>query len=445
MAFHADREAFIPYRRTDLVELCLEDGKLAGAEAQKFREFCEILAAYYHFEFHHLLELLKDNFAPFNPDADTKARSLPTPDECRQMERQVVETLTGVLERANYNRLSEADLQQAFKQASLVDLKTKVNFDDYERMLFFYRGDTVQTIQLKKYYIKTVEVELGVFERVVILLKFKDAAYFEAKGQKPDALNFTPGKIYLYLYKNIPRYDLELLFPNVEIGMTLKDRLLFGVPALGGAASVLFKALPQLVLITGVITFFTFGPATARHFGVDKEQVNNIMPLLAALAALLVAVGGLVFKQYSGYKNKQMKFQKDVTDTLFFRNLSCNAGVFHDLIDAAEEEECKEIILVYYHLLTHNGPLTTEALDDHIEAWMEKKFATRIDFDINGPLRNLEGLKGKTGQEASNSTFSALLTRDEQGICHPLPLDQAKDVLDYIWDNAFRYDSPTLT
>ena len=40
--------------------------------------------------------------------------------------------------------------------------------------------------------------------------------------------------------------------------------------------------------------------------------------------------------------------------------------------DAAEEEETKEIILVYYHLLTSPDPLTPAQLDDRIERWMEE-------------------------------------------------------------------------
>lgn len=34
MATYTDREAFIPYRRADLVELCLADGQLLSDQAQ---------------------------------------------------------------------------------------------------------------------------------------------------------------------------------------------------------------------------------------------------------------------------------------------------------------------------------------------------------------------------------------------------------------------------
>tara|TARA_B110001469_G_C9327329_1_gene174897 strand:- start:313 stop:468 length:156 start_codon:yes stop_codon:yes gene_type:complete len=48
---------------------------------------------------------------------------------------------------------------------------------------------------------------------------------------------------------------------------------------------------------------------------------------------------------------------KTLTDNLYFKNLDNNTGVFHRLIDAAEEEG-KEVILAYYFLLKANKALT---------------------------------------------------------------------------------------
>jgi hypothetical protein len=161
------------------------------------------------------------------------------------------------------------------------------------------------------------------------------------------------------------------------------------------------------------------------------------------MLSLLVTLGGFAFRQYSVYKSKQLAFQKNVTETLFFRNLTSNAGVFQTLIDAAEEEECKEIILVCYHLLTSKTPLTAEQLDNRIETWMDDKFGTKIDFDINGPLRNMEAIRGKIVNDSSKSTNTPdlpLLTKDAQGNCNVLSLDDALATLDYVWDNAFLYN-----
>ncbi|MEC4985130.1 MAG: DUF3754 domain-containing protein, partial [Oscillatoria sp. PMC 1076.18] len=140
--------------------------------------------------------------------------------------------------------------------------------------------------------------------------------------------------------------------------------------------------------------------------------------------------------QYSNYKSKLIKFRKDVTDTLFFKNLANNESVFQALIDAAEEEECKEIILAYYHLLTSSVPLTPEELDERIETWMLEKFDTKIDFDINGPIGNLEEICGQI-QEGGEEV--CLLKKDPGGVCRVLPLDEAKSLIDSIWDKIFLY------
>jgi hypothetical protein len=124
--------------------------------------------------------------------------------------------------------------------------------------------------------------------------------------------------------------------------------------------------------------------------------------------------------------------------------MASNAGVFGSLIDAAEEEECKEIILVYYHLLTCKTSLNPEQLDNRIETWMDEKFGTKIDFDINGPLNSLKAIRGKSVKDGSKSNSAPtvpLLTYDKQRNCRVLPLDEALTVIDSIWDNAFQYTS----
>lgn len=56
---------------------------------------------------------------------------------------------------------------------------------------------------------------------------------------KLSKLNCIPGKNYVYVYKNIPL--IQSFFPNVDISMTWKDRLLFGIPGIGaGILIILF-------------------------------------------------------------------------------------------------------------------------------------------------------------------------------------------------------------
>jgi len=442
MAIYNDREAFIPYQRTDLIEMCIEDGQLAPEAVQPFREFCQILAAYYHFKLHHFQELLKQSFSPFNPDTDTKPRQTVTKSQLREMQTILFKTFEQLLKKANYTSLSKTVLQQAFDEDALISVETEVEFNDYEETLIYYRGDHPITITEKQFYIRTVERTFDVYDRVVFLLKFKDKAYFEAKGDDIEALPFTPGKIYLSLYKNIPKFDLELLFPNIKVSMSQKDRVLFGLPAIGAAATVVIKVLPSFTLVLGVLLLMVLGESVATQtLGVTHENSNDTYLLLTTVLTAVIALGGYAVKQYNSYKNKYIKFQKDVTETLFFRNLVNNAGVFHGIIDAAEEEETKEIILIYYHLLIHPKPLTSGALDDAIETWFEEKFATKVDFDIEKALANLAEIQGEYIDPKTNRRrHSTVLLKDEQNQYTVLPLDATKTIVDYMWDNLFEYN-----
>ena len=197
-----------------------------------------------------------------------------------------------------------------------------------------------------------------------------------------------------------------------------------------------------MLLIIAVFFYVFLGDIPTSVIPVKEEEVKEITPLLVTTLSLLVTLGGFAFKQYSSYKSKQIKFQKNITETLFFRNMANNVGVFQYLIDAAEEEECKEIILVYYHLLTSTTLLNSEQLDDRIELWMEQKIGKKIDFNINNTLKNMESIRGKINLNSENpqaATEVKLLKQDEQNYLRVLSLEEATQLIDYIWDNAFRY------
>lgn len=275
MASEADREAFIPYRRADLVELCLEDGQLSAAASQTFRDFCFLLAAYYHFKFQSYLEGLKDNYAPFNPDAATRTRGELSPNQRAKKADNLVDDFKTILERANYLPIPLANLQKALEESSIVKLNTKVDFADFDQIVCHYQGSFQQTIQTRK-FIRKVRKKISVFKRVVLLIKFKGKTHFANQGEEVDELKFTPGKTYLYFYKNVPRHDLELLFPNLKISMTWKDRIFLLVPAIGSAIPILLKVLPKLLIIIGAILFFTVGRPGLDAVGAEEDQVRNI-------------------------------------------------------------------------------------------------------------------------------------------------------------------------
>lgn len=430
-------ETFISFRRSELIELCLNDRQLDAQAADQFKEFCQILATFYHFRAHSLLERLKENYAPYNPDAETRRTTL-SATRSQQSADQLDTDFSGLLEKANYNLLSQQELEQSFQATTLIPLQTKVDFTDFSQVMFYCRGAGQKTITVKRFLQKKQHI-IDNYERVAVLLKFRDLSHFEAKQQRLEELGFVPGKVYLYLYKNIPANDLELLFPNVEVSMTWKDRLLLLLPALGAAIPLTLKVLPSLGLLIAAVLLVIMGPEITARFGFKTDGSANIYPLLIAVLSIGATLGGFAVRQYTKYKSKRLKFLKTVTDTLFFKNLVSNEGVLYSLTDAAEEELCKEVILVYYHLLTAATALDRTKLDHKIEGWMHTNFGAKIDFDLQKTLQNLTELQAELPAGANGQCKRALLTEQTDGRLQVLPLSEAKQLLDYIWDNAFAY------
>ena len=50
------------------------------------------------------------------------------------------------------------------------------------------------------------------------------------------------------------------------------------------------------------------------------------------------------------YQRQSLKYQMELTDNIYYRNINNNAGMFDYLIGAAEEQECKEAFLAYHFL-----------------------------------------------------------------------------------------------
>jgi hypothetical protein len=170
-----------------------------------------------------------------------------------------------------------------------------------------------------------------------------------------------------------------------------------------------------MILLASVLAFW---------MGLSKEEAQLNQKHLIALGAGLATLGGFLFRQISKFKNRKIKFMKALSDNLYFKNLDNNAGVFHHLIDAAEEEEVKETVLAYFFLLTEKQPLLQAELDDIIEKWLETGWGCKINFEIEDAINKLERLE--------------LVTREGDRL-RCLPLAEARRRLDHIWDNYFTF------
>ncbi len=411
-----ERARFIPYSRADIIQLLLNEAILNKSDNNTFRQVCELLSHIYHFEFHQSLETLKACYAPVNPDADTNQVFNVDSDTLQNKERQLFEALNILLDKANFEKITEEDVALAMTEESLFNIKLNVDFNDFEQVLFFRRGESIRQETLVSFFgLRKKEISFINYDRVVVIVKFKPQIYFSRKQRKN--LYFEPGSIIVKLFQNIPRNDLEMLFPNTEVGMKMIDKMMIGIPATVGGIIMLATKLGGTLLLCGSLIAFWLG---MRDEPVQLNQTN-----LLALAIGFGTLGGFLWKQFSNFKNRKIRFMKTLADNLYFKNLDNNMGVFHRLIDTAEEEECKEAILAYYFLSVAGKSLSALELDQEIENWFERKQHKVLDFEIDDALQKLLKL--------------GLVKLIPDGHYEAIPLHKATQVLDAVWDNYFTY------
>ena len=411
-------EQFIPFRKTDVVTMCVDE--LPEQERDSFRAFAELLASLLHHEFRSRLEAIKDAYHPFNPDADTRTVVELDAGERHAAQEHLAEELAGLAEAANFERISAEDLNRAFTEESLMKVKLEADFDDFEEMVFYRRGEHTRSEEVKQLFgLRRRTIEFRTYGKVLAYVKFKDAAYFEDQGRKIEDLPFTADSTIIKLFQNVPSADLEMLFPNAQVRMRPMDKLLIGVPALiSGIVVVVTKVLAALLPVLLLLGFW---------FGISRQPVQLHQGQLLALAAGLAAIGGYLVRQFSTFKNRKIQFMKALSENLYYRNLDNDAGVFHHLLDAAEEEEVKEAVLAYHFLRAAGQPLTEQELDQRIEGWFAKRWDADFDFEVDDGVGKLRRMR--------------LLDDDDQERLSAVTLDEAKRRLDETWDNLFTYNT----
>ncbi|MEP1472750.1 MAG: TMEM143 family protein [Halieaceae bacterium] len=368
---------FIPFRRSDVLRMCLAENRLDGEQQQAFQRGIDHISAVYRAEFHQLRQQLKEAYAPLDPDADTRlvagidAAESPPP---------LATTIETVLDRGNYEKISGADLQAAFDAASMFHVRLYVDMEDYDEVLLFCRGVSERREQVKTWFgLAEKTVTFTSFDRVVLYLKFKE------QFEEDSALGrCRPGSTMLKLFQNVPAADLEMLFPNTRVGMRFLDKLLIGVPAIISGGIVFTTKLGATLVLLGSLLGFWLG-THSEPVTLDKRA---ILVLLAGVGA----VGGYLWKQYSSFRNRKLKFTQALTENLYFKLLDNNTGVLLRTVDDAEDSECKESMLAYYFLLAAGGSSSAADLDAAIERWFAQRWQCRLDFEIDDALAKLQQL-----------------------------------------------------
>jgi hypothetical protein len=180
---------------------------------------------------------------------------------------------------------------------------------------------------------------------------------------------------------------------------------------------IVTKLLASVGLLVLLIAFW---------LGISDDPVTLDQTKFVTVVIGLIAFGAYVVRQVANFKNRKILFMKALSENLYFRNLDNDAGVFHHLLDAAEEAEVTEVLLAYHFLRTagssQSGSGAAE-LDRRIEEWFAQRWETQVDFEVEDGVRKLRQL--------------ALVTEDSGGRLSAIPLEEAKEHLNRVWDDLF--------
>ncbi|RKZ64313.1 MAG: hypothetical protein DRR08_01125 [Candidatus Parabeggiatoa sp. nov. 2] len=448
-------ERFIPIGRQEIVADLLAAPHWSAEDKKQFEEFCQIFTALYHYKFQVHLEELKRCYTPFNPDTDIVTQREYSKEEKQQLSGSLVEEMRRLINNANYEELTNEALDDAMNTESFYGVSVAVDLEDFEKLIVYYRGSRTQVKHKRDWktlFLTKIPIEIPIYQRMFMLLKFKPedelaqervekwlAAEKESEGEaQPEASeeerlkaqekaakrklklekkarkqirksrqnlpdDITEDHVFLKLFKNIPRTDLDMLFPNQNVRFRLVDKIKLGLSGGSGGIFGIFSILSKILLTAAISPLVLIG-AFFGFIGMIVRQVMNVF-------------------------TQRTKYMMTLSRNLYFHNLDNNFGVMNYLVDLAEEEEGKEAILAYYFLhINRDKNYNQEELDKEIESYIKEKYDISMDFEVEDGLRKLRE--------------EGILTENE-GILKVLDLQEASVCLDKQWDNFFNPDKRT--
>jgi hypothetical protein len=407
-------ERFIPVTRFALLDRLTATGIWPVGQAQEARRFFRYLDHWRRQQYNAQLHRLEETYEPFNPDSDLLLTRTFSPEERRRMQERVLEGMARILEQANYVRIDHNDVEQILTRDSAYGLDLFVDLNAFDEVLLFYRGASNKRDMRRrwqKFYLRE-EFEVPIFQRLFLLFKLKpfdecvrEVMQSEKLGRREAEKvvkrqrasmppNVHENNIYMKLFKNIPRDDIEMVFPNTQVRFRLLDKLWLGATASGGLGLGAFGAAGKIALL-----------------------VSNP---LAALGAL-VGLGGVAIRQATNFMNQKQRYMVVMAQNLYFHAMADNRGVMLKLATRAAEEDLKEEMLLYSVLAKERARRQDlPDIDAAIEQYLTASFNVSVDFDIPDALDRL--------------IADGIVTEHPDGTLTTLPPNEAAAHIDRKWD-----------
>ena len=394
------REKFIPVTRQALVERLSRAHLWPGDEAVHARRLFRYLDYWRRQTYNARLLSLEHSYEAFSPDSDLLVTRKFSDAELRGQQRKLVDGMRELLVQANYTAVDPAQVQLIMTPDSHYGLNLEVDLGVFDELMIFYRGATKRTESrrtLRKLYMRHEEFAVPIFQRLFILFKLKpeeqrvgeimadkqcdreaaEKAYRRARALLPPPIrtNF----VYMKLFKNIPRSDLEMIFPNTRVRFRMFDKLKLGVTTSGSVGMGLVGAIGKVAVATNPV----------------------------ALAGAVIGLGGIALRQGMNFINQKNRYMVTMAQNLYFHAMADNRGVVTLLSERAAEEDVKEEMLLYAVLakeITKRHELPE--VDNAIETYMQDTFRVGVNFDLEDALERL--IQDGLVTEAADGTLQTL-------------------------------------
>ncbi len=345
MSVPRDCSHFVPVHTAELIDLLAGDRTLPEGAGQTVRLLGELLQDVYHAHFRHRQVAIKNAYAPFDPDSDATPLLALSASQKQQRLNGLLKDLAWLLDRANFRHLDREEIEPMLQSASDWGIRMDVDFSAFEHVALFVRGDAYQERPLRalRTLYRLESVEVPIFRRLVLVLKMRQHPRL---GPKVDTEH-----VFLKIFKDIPRADVDMLLPGARVRLRLFDRGKIGFGMLSGIGTVLWRMHEEVVR---AITDVTMG--------------NN------TLWGLTAGVVGYAYKSYYDYQQTRQAYHLTLTQSLYFQNLDSNAGVLTRLFDEAEEQETRTTLLAYFCLWRYGGSdgLPQEELEAAMELYLDR-------------------------------------------------------------------------
>lgn len=357
------RETFVPLHTTDVVEYLSLHPDLPAEDRECFREVSSLILSLLHHIYRRRHEELTYVYAPLDPDRDKLLRTVPTSTTRDDLAEDVYDRTQDALQRANYHKLSPQDIQSALAAASKWGVRTRIRFSMLRHLEVHARGLVEGKREFRdwKKFFRKQTVTVPLYQRLVVVFRISDEA---ANDQ------FDPRRVYMRMFKNVPKQDIDMMLPSPGIQMSWFDHSKIVVPSVYAAAITMWKFLRNVVLLA--------------FFGVFKT--------LAMLLLVLFAIGFGLKSMFTYRTNTQRRYMLNMTQSLYYQNLDNNAGVLFRLLEEGEQQEACEAILAFFVssvIFKERKAATLEEIDAECERVLLEATDLQIDFDVERTARSL--------------------------------------------------------